>query len=71
MNGIYNLIMAKETKEYKIHNNEDKTIFAVKVEKTKQKKLKPAAVFFIILLILAALGVSIYIGYVLNVFVAK
>ncbi|MBQ0003830.1 MAG: hypothetical protein KBT21_09880 [Treponema sp.] len=57
-------------KEFKVHNNEDKTIFAVKVEKTsKQKKLKPAALFFVILLILAALGVSIYIGYVLHIFV--
>lgn len=57
-------------KEFKVHDKDNKTIFAVKVEKnSKPEKLKPAAVFFIILLIIAALGVGIYIGYVLHIFV--
>lgn len=54
-------------RDFKIHNDEDKTIFAVKVEEpAKNKKGKGASGFIKFLIILIALALSVGVGYLLH-----
>lgn len=56
-------------KDIKIRNNDDKTIFELKIESAaeeQEKKLKPSMVLGIIFLVIAALAVGILGGYILH-----
>lgn len=56
-------------KDIKIRNNDDKTIFELKIESAaeeQEKKLKPSMILGIIFLVIAALAVGILGGYILH-----
>lgn len=54
-------------KKLKIRNDDDKTIFELKLEdNTQNEKIKPGKVLFRIFLILVALALSILAGYFLH-----
>ena len=55
------------SKHLKIRNDDDKTIFELKLEDNEQsEKVKPGKGLFRLFLIAAALGISILIGYILQ-----
>lgn len=51
----------------KIRNDDDKTIFEIKLENTaKEKKAKPSVVVGVVVIIVVALGISVFLGYLLH-----
>jgi len=51
----------------KIRNDEDKTIYELKLEDNPQnEKIKPGKILFRLFLIVIVLGISVLIGYVLH-----
>ena len=51
----------------KIRNDEDKTIYELKLEDNNQnEKLKPGKIIFRLILIIAVIGISIFAGYALH-----
>lgn len=54
-------------RKLKIRNDDDKTIYELKLEDEPQnEKIKPGKVLFRIVLIIAVLALSIFVGYLLH-----
>lgn len=54
-------------RKVKIRNDEDKTIYELRLEDDSQnEKIKPGKIFFRFFLIIVALGVSFFVGFILH-----